>query len=71
MRKNWLDCTWNSYSFRNGFAEKDSGKIYAVALNCDDFSILASANSDKSENALVQTAEAGHLPADAVRGLNP
>ncbi len=39
-----MNCTLKQGSF-----EKDGEKVYTVDLNCDDFSILASAKSDKTD----------------------
>lgn len=36
-------------TLKQGSFEKDGEKVYTVDLNCDDFSILASARSDKDE----------------------
>ncbi|TXT42692.1 MAG: putative single-strand DNA-binding protein [Methylocystaceae bacterium] len=36
-------------TLKQGSFEKDGEKVYTVDLNCDDFSILASAKSDKDE----------------------
>lgn len=36
-------------TLKQGSFEKDGEKVYTVDLNCDDFSILASAKSEKSE----------------------
>jgi single-stranded DNA-binding protein len=36
-------------TLKQGSFEKDGEKIYTVDLNCDDFSILASAKTDKSD----------------------
>ena len=35
-------------TLKQGSFEKDGEKIYTVDLNCDDFSILASAKADES-----------------------
>ena len=37
-------------TLKQGSFEKDGEKVYTVDLNCDDFSILASAKTDKSDN---------------------
>jgi len=36
-------------TLKQGSFEKDGEKVYTVDLNCDDFSILASAKSEKDE----------------------
>jgi len=36
-------------TLKQGSFEKDGEKVYTVDLNCDDFSILASAKTDKSD----------------------
>jgi single-strand DNA-binding protein len=37
-------------TLKQGSFEKDGERVYTVDLNCDDFSILASAKTDKSDN---------------------
>jgi len=37
-------------TLKQGSFEKDGEKVYTVDLNCDDFSILASAKTEKSES---------------------
>lgn len=36
-------------TLKQGSFEKDGEKVYTVDLNCDDFSILASAKTDQSD----------------------
>jgi single-stranded DNA-binding protein len=36
-------------TLKQGSFEKDGEKVYTVDLNCDDFSILASAKTDRSD----------------------
>jgi single-strand DNA-binding protein len=43
-------------TLKQGSFEKEGEKIYTVDLNCDDFSIFASAKSDKSEKDEVDAA---------------
>ena len=37
-------------TLKQGSFEKDGEKVYTVDLNCDDFSILASAKPEKSDS---------------------
>ncbi|PPD10210.1 MAG: single-stranded DNA-binding protein [Methylocystis sp.] len=43
-------------TLKQGSFEKDGEKVYTVDLNCDDFSILASAKTDKSDTDDADTA---------------
>ena len=43
-------------TLKQGSFEKDGEKVYTVDLNCDDFSILASAKTDKSDTDEADTA---------------
>jgi single-strand DNA-binding protein len=51
-------------TLKQGSFEKDGEKVYTVDLNCDDFSILASAKTDKSDkdeaDAAPETAKKKH-----------
>ena len=40
---------WLRGTLKQGGFEKDGDKVYTVDLNCEDFSILASAKTDKSD----------------------
>jgi len=51
-------------TLKQGSFEKDGEKVYTVDLNCDDFSILASAKTDKSGED-----EAGAAPETAKKAV--
>lgn len=59
-------------TLKQGSFEKDREKVYTVDLNCDDFSILASAKTDKSDtDEAVAAPEAQKKTADAGRSSPP